>query len=109
MCSSEPPPGTGRRTADPPVDQKLTQLGGWLEVWKALTLIHQEEQEATLNGVVLGASRVIVQLENLLKLTNVTSRQNVLLQEDIDVVKGLLAIAALQLSGHGHQHSVHCT
>ena len=95
MCSSEPPPGTGRRTADPPVDQKLTQLGGWLEVWKALTLTHQEEQEATLNGVVLGASRVIVQLENLLKLTNVTSRQNVLLQEDINVVKGRLAIAAI--------------
>ena len=70
------------------VDEKLTQLGGWLERWKALTVTHQEEQEATLKNIVVAAGGVVVGLERLLELTNVTSRQNVLLQEDIDIVKG---------------------
>ena len=70
------------------VDQKLTQLGGWLERLKALTVTHQEELEATLKNVVVAAGGIVVGLERLLELTNVTSRQNVLLQEDIDIVKG---------------------
>ena len=36
-----------------------------------------------------------MRLEEVLELTNVTSRQNVLLQENIDIVKGRLAIAAI--------------
>ena len=85
--------GEGQQTKM--VDQKLTQLGGWLEVWKALTVTHQEEQEATLKNIAFAAGGAIVQLERVLELTNVTSRQNILLQEDINVVKGRLAIAAI--------------
>ena len=77
------------------VDEKLTQLGGWLERWKALTVTYQAEQEVTLKNVVVAAGKVVVRLEEVLELTNVTSRQNVLLQENIDIVKGRLAIAAI--------------
>ena len=60
-----------------------------------MIVTHQEEQEATLKNAVVAAGGVIVQIEKLLELTNVTSRQIVLLQEDIDFVKGRLAIAAI--------------
>ena len=48
-----------------------------------------------LNKVVGAADKVVVILEEVLELTNVTSRQNVLLKEDINIVKGRLAIAAI--------------
>ena len=48
-----------------------------------------------LKNVVVAADKVVVILEEVLELTNVTSRQNVLLQEDTDIVKGRLAIATI--------------
>ena len=77
------------------VDHKINDLGGWLERWKAWTVDYQAEQAVTLNNVVVAAAKVIIGLEDVLELTNVTSRQNVLLQENIDIVKGRLAIAAI--------------
>ena len=82
------------------VDEKLTQLGGWLETWKATspTLAHQEEQEETLKEVVAAAEGVRAQLEKLLvdiaELVNVTRGQHALELENTDVLKGRQAIAA---------------
>ena len=82
------------------VDQKLTQLGGWLETWKANspTLAHQEEQEETLKEVVTAAEGVRAQLEKLLvdiaELVNVTRGQHALELENTDGLKGRQAIAA---------------
>ena len=66
-----------------------------LETWKELSLGNQAEHEVTLKNVVVAAGKVVVRLEEVLELTNVTSRQNVLLQENIDIVKSRLAIAAI--------------
>ena len=62
-------------------------------------LLAGQEEEETLDQAAAAAGDVrAAQLERLLEITelaNVTGRQNVLLQEDIDVVKGRLAIAAI--------------
>ena len=77
----------------------MTQLGGWLETWKAKTFAHQEEQEATLKEVVAAAGGVRAQLEKFMvdieELVNVTSRQHVLEQKNTDGLKGRIAIAAI--------------
>ena len=89
------------------VDQKLTQLGGWLETWKATspTLAHQEEQEETLKEVVAAAEGVRAQLEKLLvdiaELVNVTRGQNATSQllAELETLRGRQAVsAAVQVS-----------
>ena len=66
------------------VDQKNLTLARGLEVFKDLSLGNQAEHEVTLKNIVVAADKVVVILEEVLELTNVTSRQNVVLQEDID-------------------------
>ena len=89
------------------VDEKLTQLGGWLETWKATspTLAHQEEQEETLKEVVAAAEGVRAQLEKLLvdfaELVNVTVGQNATSQllAELQTLRGRQAVsAAVQVS-----------
>ena len=48
------------------VDQKIDELGGWLERWKAFSVENQAEQEVTLKEVVAAAVGVRAQLETLL-------------------------------------------
>ena len=59
-----------------------------MQRWKVQSADHQTEQEVILKIVITG-------LESVLELTNGTSKQNVLLQEHIDIVKDRLAIAAI--------------
>ena len=75
--------------------QTVDQVLEVLEVFPDLSLGSQAEHRVALNNVVVAADKVVAILEEVLGLTNVTSRQNVLLKEDIDIVKGRLAIAAI--------------
>ena len=71
-------------------------MGGWRS--GGIGVAHQKEQEASLDQVEAAAGGVRTQLEKLLvditELAKVTGRQNILLQEDIDVVRGRQAVAA---------------
>ena len=49
----------------------------------------------TVNHILLDSDKVFAVIEILVELTNGTSQQNVLLQEDIEILKGRLAIAAI--------------
>ena len=66
-----------------------------MERWRDQSLDGHDEHKVALNNVVVAAGKVVVRLEEVLELTNVTSRQNMLLKENIDIVKGRLAIAAI--------------
>ena len=87
------------------VDQKLTQLGGWLETWKAKTLAHQDEEEETLKEVVAAAEGVRAQLEKLLvdiaELVNMTRGQNATSQllAELETLRGRQAVSAAVLVG----------
>ena len=83
------------------VDQKLDDIKARVNVQypKLDNLLAGQEEEETLHQAAAAAGGVrAAQLERLLEITelaNVTGRQNVLLHEDINVVKGWLAIAAI--------------
>ena len=82
------------------VDQKIVELGGWLERWKAFSVENQAEQEVTLKEVVAAAEGVRAQLEKLLvdiaELVNVTRGQNATSQllADLETLRGRQAVSA---------------
>ena len=87
------------------VDQKIVELGGWLERWKAFSVENQAEQEVTLKEVVAAAVGVRAQLEKLLvdfaELVNVTVGQNATSQllAEMQTLRGRQAVsAAVQVS-----------
>ena len=63
-----------------------------LAIWLRRLNVQQVEQ---LNGLVSQVNHMVTVVEILVELTNGTSQQNVLLQEDIEILKGRLAIAAI--------------
>ena len=67
-----------------------------LAIWLRRLNVQQVE---TLNGLANTVNHIILDtdkvVEILVELTNGTSQQNVLLQEDIEILKGRLAIAAI--------------
>ena len=87
------------------VDQKIDELGGWLERWKAFSVENQAEQEVTLKEVVAAAEGVRAQLEKLLvdivELVNVTRGQidTSQLLGELETLRGCQAVsAAVQVS-----------
>ena len=68
--------------------QNINDLSLWLQKLN----VQQVEQ---LNGLASANLGIVAVLEILIELTNGTSQQNVLQQEDIEILKGRLAIAAI--------------
>ena len=90
------------------VDQKLAELGRYVQDWKAVspTLAHQEEQGETLEEVVAAAVGVRAQLEKLLvdfaelvKIAQVTQNATSQLLTDLQTLRGRQAASgAVQVS-----------
>ena len=88
------------------VDQKIDELGGWLERWKAFSVENQAEQEVTLKEVVAAAVGVRAQLEKLLvdfaelvKIAQVTQNATSQLLTDLQTLRGRQAASgAVQVS-----------
>ena len=74
--------------AEQAAPQNINDLSLWLQKLN----VQQVEQ---LNGLVSQVNHIVTVVEILVELTNGTSQQNVLLQEDIEILKGRLAIAAI--------------
>ena len=68
--------------------QNINDLSLWLQRWQ-----HQEAKNLTDLASTGGAILTVVGI--LVKLNNGTNQQNILLQEDIQTLKGRLAVAAI--------------
>ena len=84
------------------VDQKLAELGRYVQDWKAVspTLAHQEEQIETLKEVVVAAVGVRAQLEKLLvdfaelvKIAQVTQNATSQFLTDLQTLRGRQAVS----------------
>ena len=80
--------------ADTP-PQNVPDLAEWLKLLNGQQVETLNGLGNTVNHIVLDTAEVFAVVEILVKLTNGTSQQNVLLQEDIEILKGRLAIAAI--------------
>ena len=87
------------------VDQKIVELGGWLERWKSFSVENQVDHELALKEVVVAAVGVRAQLEKLLvdfaELVNVTVGHNAASQllAELQTLRGRQAVsAAVQVS-----------
>ena len=77
------------------VPQNVNDLSIWLAKWNVQAVDLHNQLANTVNHILLDLDKAFAVIEILVELTNGTSQQNVLLQEDIEVLKGRLAIAAI--------------
>ena len=91
---NHPPPWIGTANAPPP-KKNVKDLSVWLKRWQVLQSEHLDNLATKVNHIVIETGRVFTVLEILVELTNGTSQQNFLLQEDIETLKGRLAVAAI--------------
>ena len=82
------------------VDQKIDELGGWLERWKAFSTENQVDQEVALKEVVAAAVGVRAQLEKLLvdfaelvKIAQVTQNVTSQFLTDLQTLRGRQAVS----------------
>ena len=77
------------------VPQNVNDLSIWLAKWNVQAVDLHNQLANTVNHISLDTDKAFAVIEILVELTNGTSQQNVLLQEDIEILKGRLAIAAI--------------
>ena len=75
--------------------QNINDLGLWLQKWQIQEAEHLNELSEYLNDLSTTGGRVATLIGILVDLNNGTNQQNTLLQEDIETLKGRLAVAAI--------------
>ena len=77
------------------VPQNVNDLSIWLAKWNVQQVENHNQLANTVNHILLDSDKAFAVIEILVELTNGTSQVNVLLQENIEILKGRLAIAAI--------------